>query len=250
MLETISLLGVMVSRVNPHSACKQILQWIKEKQRIYVCVAPVSTLVDCQRIAGYRKIINQAAMVTPDGVPVVWLAQLKGAKGIARTYGPDLMRLTCDLGQNLGLRHFFYGGTPQTLIQLQNCLRAMYPKIEITGVYAPGFYSQVQQESDEVLRLINESRSDILWIGLGSPKQDFWMNIHRSLLNVPVMIGSGAAFDFISGVKPEAPRWMQRTGLGWFFRLCSEPKRLWRRYLIGNTLFVYYVIKDLFSRKQ
>ena len=246
----IELLGVKISITNLLMAYEFIKHMITQRQKGYVCVAPVATLVDSQRIKGYREVINQAVMVTPDGMPVVWLAKLKGAKEIQRTYGPDLMRLVCNNGQNLGLRHFFYGATQQTLVQLQNCLKALYPKIEIVGAYAPGFQSQAERISDELVRLINDAKADILWVGLGSPKQDFWMHINRSLLNVPVMVGAGAAFDFLSGAKPQAPIWMQRSGLEWFFRFCCEPRRLWRRYLIGNSLFIFYILRDLFKGKN
>ena len=248
MFKNILLLDVKISRVTPTLAYQQICQWVQDRQQKYVCVAPVSTLVDAKRDSNYRQVVNAADMVTPDGVPVVWLAKLKGAREIQRTYGPDLMRLVCNQGQSLGLRHFFYGGTQQTLVQLQNCLKAIYPQIKMVGVYAPPFRFQAEQESKEILQLMNNAQADVLWIGLGSPKQDFWMHIHRPLLNVPVMVGSGAAFDFLSQVKPEAPRWMQNIGMGWFFRLCCEPERLWRRYIIGNSLFLYYVFKDLLTR--
>ncbi len=245
MFKNILLLEVEVSCVTLTLAYQQICQWVKDRCKTYVCVAPASTLVDAKRDVNYRQVVNAAGMVTPDGVPVVWFARMRGAQEIGRTYGPDLMRLACNQGQSLGLRHFFYGGTEQTLVQLQNCLKASYPKIQIAGVYAPPFRPQAEVESKEILQLINDAQADVLWVGLGSPKQDFWMNIHRSLLNVPVMVGSGAAFDFLSGAKPEAPQWMQNIALGWLFRLCSEPKRLWRRYIIGNSLFVFYVSKEL-----
>ncbi len=250
MLKTISLLGVKVSRVNLERAYQQIFQWIKEKKQSYICIAPVSTLVDANGDDQYKVIVNNAGMVTPDGMPVVWLAKSKGCKDIERTYGPDLMHLVCKEGQALGLRHFFYGSTPDTLIQLQNCLKANYPDLNIAGSYAPSFFSKVQKEKEEVILRINESRVDILWVGLGSPKQDFWMSMHRPLLNVPVIVGAGAAFDFLSGMKLQAPCWMQKSGLEWFFRLCCEPKRLWRRYLIGNTLFILYILRDLFKKDQ
>jgi N-acetylglucosaminyldiphosphoundecaprenol N-acetyl-beta-D-mannosaminyltransferase len=248
MLKTISLLGIKVSRVNLNLAYNEIIQWIKEKESTYVCIAPVSTLVDAKRDSSYASVINAARMVTPDGMPVVWLAKLKGCKDIQRTYGPDLMRLVCNQGQKHGLRHFFYGSTSETLVQLQQRLKALYPDLIIVGTYSPAFHPKAVQESNEIIRLINDSKADILWVGLGSPKQDFWMSIHRPLLNAPVIVGAGAAFDFLSGVKPQAPRWMQRSGLEWLFRLGCEPKRLWKRYLIGNTLFIGYVLKDLFKK--
>jgi N-acetylglucosaminyldiphosphoundecaprenol N-acetyl-beta-D-mannosaminyltransferase len=248
MLKTISLLGVNVSRVNPVLAVQQICQWVGQKKRTYVCVAPVSTLVDAERNPQYREVVNAAGMVTPDGMPVVWLAHVKGCKEVMRTYGPDLMLDVCNHGQDLRLRHFFYGGTEDTLQKLQQKLTVSYPQMLIVGAYAPPFSKEVCREEKEIIERINSSNADIIWVGLGSPKQDFWMHMHRPLLNAAVIVGAGAAFDFCSGVKPQAPKWMQARGLEWFFRLCSEPGRLWKRYLIGNSLFLIYLIKDLFKK--
>jgi N-acetylglucosaminyldiphosphoundecaprenol N-acetyl-beta-D-mannosaminyltransferase len=175
---------------------------------------------------------------------------MKGCKNIERTYGPDLMKEVCNRGRGMGLRHFFYGSTAQTLERLKQCLTNAYPGLNVVGIYAPPFRDQAQRENPEVIDLINSSGADVLWIGLGSPKQDFWMSLHRPLLNAPVMVGSGAAFDFLSGVKPQAPQWMQQSGLEWLFRLCCEPRRLWRRYLVGNSLFILYVIQDFFKRND
>jgi len=181
-------------------------------------------------------------------MPVVWLARARGCHDIARTYGPDLMLQTCNHGQSMGLRHFFYGGTEDTLKKLQQKLLESYPKMMVVGSYAPPFKPEVWQEEKEVIDRINNSGADIIWVGLGSPKQDFWMHLNRPLLNASVIIGAGAAFDFCSGVKPQAPRWMGACGLEWFFRLCCEPGRLWKRYLVGNSLFIIYLIRDLFNK--
>ncbi|MBF0570635.1 MAG: WecB/TagA/CpsF family glycosyltransferase [Candidatus Omnitrophica bacterium] len=250
MLKTISLLGVNVSRVDLALAARQIFEWVKQKERTYVCVAPVATLVDAQRDPEYLGAVNDAGMVTPDGMPIVWLARSRGCADIARTYGPDLMLEVCNHGQDLGLRHFFYGGTEDTLRKLKQKLLESYPRMMVAGSYAPPFKPGVWQEEREVIDHINGAAADIVWVGLGSPKQDFWMHLHRSLLNAPVIVGAGAAFDFCSGVKPQAPRWMQACALEWFFRLCCEPGRLWKRYLIGNSLFLIYLIKDLFKKSH
>jgi len=248
MLKIISLLGVNVSRVNPVLAVQQICEWVEQKQRTYVCVAPVSTLVDAQHDPKYMKVVNAAGMVTPDGMPIVWLAKSKGCQEMARTYGPDLLLQVCNHGQDIGLRHFFYGATEETLRKLQQKLLEAYPKMLVAGAYAPPFSPQVWPEDKQVIDRINSAAVDIIWVGLGSPKQDFWMQLHRPLLNAPVIIGAGAAFDFCAGVKPQAPRWMQDCGLEWFFRLCCEPGRLWKRYLIGNSLFLFYLLKDSFRK--
>jgi N-acetylglucosaminyldiphosphoundecaprenol N-acetyl-beta-D-mannosaminyltransferase len=250
MFKSITLLGVNISRIDPAVALRQICEWVEQKKCTYVCVAPVATLVDACRDPKYAAAVNGAGMITPDGMPVVWLARSRGCKDIARTYGPDLMLDLCGHGQEFGLRHFFYGGTEDTLQKLQRKLLASYPKIVIVGSYAPPFKCQVWTEEKEVIDRINNSAADIVWVGLGSPKQDFWMQLHRPLLYAPVIVGAGAAFDFCSGVKPQAPRWMQGCGLEWFFRLCCEPGRLWKRYLIGNSLFLIYVIKDMFKQDQ
>ena len=248
MSNFVNILGVNVSITTPYQACDQIFEWVKNHCKVYVCVSPVSTIVDCQRDEEYRQVVNGASMVTPDGMPVVWVARsIKGVQGIERTYGPDLMLRVCDQGQKIALKHFFYGGTPQVLADLSEALKRKYPQINIVGMHAPDFKPQAVVESAGVIAQINQSHADVLWVALGSPKQDFWMSINRPVLDVPVMVGVGAAFDFISGAKPQAPRWMGRSGLEWLFRLCAEPRRLWRRYLIGNSLFIWYVVKDVLT---
>lgn len=237
--------GVPVSSVNIEQACHIIGGWIRSRKKVYICVAPVSTIVDARSDAGYRKVLEGAAMITPDGMPVVWTARLKGDKNIARTYGPDLMLALCEKGLAGGYKHFLYGGTESTCSLLENVLKQKMPNISIVGQLAPPFREIHAQESQEVIDRVNRSGADILWVGLGSPKQDYWMSEHRERLDVPVIIGVGAAFDFLSGVKRQAPKWMQRNGLEWFFRLCCEPGRLWKRYLVGNTRFLYFVIKDM-----
>lgn len=242
--ERLDLLGVRVSAVSIPLAVETIDSWIASKARTYVCVAPVSTLVDCQKNHDYRSIVNAAGMVTPDGMPVVWLGKASGSRVIDRTYGPDLMLATTQAGQAKGRRHFWYGGSARTLELLETSLKTKFPAMNLAGKYSPPMTPFAQKESREIIDMINNAKPDILWVGLGSPKQDFWMSLNRPLLDVPVIIGVGAAFDFLSGQKPQAPRWMQRSGLEWLFRLGSEPRRLWRRYLIGNAEFVYYLCRD------
>ncbi len=248
-IPSVDICGVRVSAVNLSSAADYIGTWIKNKYKTYICVAPVSTIVECRRDSAYYKIVNEAGMVTPDGVPVVWLARLKGHKTIARTYGPDLMQEVCLVSQREDYKHFFYGSTAEVCLKLITKLKTEFPQINIVGHYSPEFTKDFHPEKEDVLELINKSQPDILWVSLGSPKQDFWMKNHRDKLDVPVMIGVGAAFDFLSGVKKQAPRWMQRAGLEWFFRLICEPRRLWKRYLVGNSIFIYLALGDLFKPK-
>ena len=250
MKEKFDICGVGVSAINLEKAADMIHEWIRSKYKAYVCVAPVSTIVDCQKDEIYRNIVNQADMVTPDGMPVVWVARSKGFREVSRTYGPDLMLLISDVGQQRGYRHYFYGGNQETCTLLFNTLKEKFPQINVVGHFSPEKVSLDYEEKKEVLDCINNAHADILWIGLGSPKQDYWMFHHRARLNVPVMIGVGAAFDFLSGQKKQAPRWMQKSGIEWLFRLCSEPKRLWKRYLIGNTLFIYFLIRSFLQKNN
>jgi N-acetylglucosaminyldiphosphoundecaprenol N-acetyl-beta-D-mannosaminyltransferase len=246
--ERLDLLGVRVSAVSVPRAVQIIDGWIGANIKTYVCVAPVSTLVDCQKNSDYKNVVNSAGMVTPDGMPVVWLGKASGSPTIDRTYGPDLMLAMTEAGQAQGRRHFWYGGKPETLDFLEQSFQKKFPAMNLAGKYSPPFVPYAQKESQDVIRMINEAKPDILWVGLGSPKQDFWMSLNRPLLDVPVIIGVGAAFDFLSGQKPQAPRWMQRSGLEWLFRLASEPRRLWRRYLIGNIEFLYYLSRERIKR--
>lgn len=244
------LLGVRVSAVDLPNACGIIEDFISDKKKAYVCVAPVSTIVSCQEDENYRRVVNGADMVTPDGMPVVWCAKLAGHGEVRRTYGPDLMLMVCERGVEKGYKHFFYGATPEVLRKLEARLADRSPGINVVGRYAPPFRELSAQEEQEIVDKIDQLGPDIVWIGLGSPKQDFWMKQIRGKLNAPVLIGVGAAFDFLSGAKPQAPRWMQNVGLEWFFRLCNEPKRLWKRYLIGNTKFLYFLLRQKIDRRM
>ncbi len=244
------ILGVKIDAVNLTLASERILQWIKEKRKTYVCVAPVSTVMDCQRDAGYRDIVNSAGMVTPDGMPVVWIGKWKKHSHIERTYGPDLIKTMCRLSEREGCRHYFYGGSEATCRRLAEKLQRQFPRLQIAGQYSPPFRDIHGRETQEVIDRINAGNPDILWVGLGAPKQDYWMFYHRDKLDVPVMIGVGAAFDFLAGTKVQAPVWIQRSGFEWLFRLCCEPKRLWRRYLFGNSQFVYLLLKDFLKLEK
>ena len=242
--ETFDVLGVKISVLNLDKAARIIGGMIAGHEKGYVCVAPVSTVVDARRSAEYRAIINGADLVTPDGMPIVWLGRSQGNKDVQRTYGPDLLLMLCDVGQAQGWRHFFYGGTENVCDRLVKRLRSKFPNMIVAGTMAPPFTPQTERISSEVVSAINAQRPDILWVGLGAPKQDYWIALNREVLNAPVVIGIGAAFDFHAGVKPQAPRWMQRSGLEWLFRLCHEPRRLWKRYLVGNALFVWWLLCD------
>jgi N-acetylglucosaminyldiphosphoundecaprenol N-acetyl-beta-D-mannosaminyltransferase len=186
--------------------------------------------MDCINDPTLYPIFNNAGMVTPDGMAVVWLLRLKGHKQVRRVYGPDLLLAVCEDGAAKGYRHYFYGGAPGVAETLVEKLSARIPNLQVVGTCAPPFGSISLKEDEEIIQQINRTNADILWVGLGSPKQEIWMQEHLGKINATVMVGVGAAFDFLSGNKAQAPLWLQRSGLEWLFRLLSEPKRLWPRY--------------------
>lgn len=235
-----SILKVQVSAINMDDACLLAEDAILNRQKRYICVCPVSTIMECKRDASALKSVNSADLVTPDGMPVVWIGRMRGHSNIRRVYGPELMESLCSISQKKGYRNYFYGSTENVLNRLKKNLNKKYPELTVSGVYSPPFRRLTKEEDDRIVETINNSNSDIIWIGLGSPKQDLWMYEHRNRINAPVMVGVGAAFDFLSGVKPQAPLWVRNHGFEWLFRLVTEPRRLWRRYLIDNPLFIYY----------
>jgi len=244
MHKKFKILGVDISAVNIGMACQIVDDLISQRKKSYVCVAPVSTVIFSQEDDKYKEVINDADMVTPDGMPLVWLARLCGYKDVKRTYGPDLMLALCDHGQQKGYNHYLLGGSDETLINLEESLKQKFPKISVVGKYSPPFRDLTNEEHGNICEKVRSASPDILWIGLGSPKQEFWMKENCGKLNVPISIAVGAAFDFLAGTKPQAPVWMQRCGLEWLFRLCCEPRRLAKRYFVGNTKFVFLVLKS------
>jgi N-acetylglucosaminyldiphosphoundecaprenol N-acetyl-beta-D-mannosaminyltransferase len=237
-----NILGVNVSAIDTDQALKHIDLWIHERQRQYICVTGVHGVMESQKDPNLKTIHNRAGLVTPDGMPLVWLSRLKGHPAVERVYGPDLMLALCEQSLIKGYRHFFFGATQEVGEKLVQRLTERFSGIQIAGYWSPPFRALTQEEDEALVDRINTSRPDIVWVGLSTPKQEYWMSSHRSRLTAPVLIGVGAAFDFHAGVKRQAPRWVQRSGLEWCFRLLSEPRRLWRRYLINNPWFLWLVL--------
>lgn len=215
--------------------------WITRREPHYVCVSGMHGVMECQRDEQLRRIHNAAGLVTTDGMPLVWLCRLRGQRGVERVYGPDLMLALCARSQTSGYRHFFYGASPGVLDALTARLQTRYPGLTVAGAYAPPFRQLDSLEDLQIVERIKQARPDVVWVGLSTPKQERWMAEHVERLGGPVLIGVGAAFDFHAGTKRQAPRWMQRSGLEWLFRLLSEPRRLYRRYLLNIPLFACYL---------
>lgn len=236
-----NILGVGVSAITIDVALDTIDGWIAERRRNYVCVTSVHGVIESQSDHELRKILNQAGLVTPDGMPLVWVSRLRNRRSVSRVYGPDLMAAVCTMSVSRGYRHFLYGGAAGVPERLADELRRKFPGIQIVGSYSPPFRPLTPDEDKAVIREINESKADIVWVGLSTPKQEYWMANHFGRLDAPVMVGVGAAFDFLAGIKAQAPRWIQRSGLEWLYRLVTEPRRLWRRYLTIVPLFMVFI---------
>jgi len=240
-LERTNILGVEVSAINLDMALDTIDQWIAARHHTYVCVTGVHGVIECQSDPQLRRIHNRAGLVTPDGMPLVWVSRLKNHRHVSRVYGPDLMSDVCTASAAKGYRHFLYGGAAGLPERLADQLRKKYPGIQIVGSYSPPFRPLTPDEDEAIVERINESKADIVWVGLSTPKQEYWMAAHLGRLDAPVMVGVGAAFDFLAGLKTQAPRWIQRSGFEWLYRLVTEPRRLWRRYFKIVPLFLFYM---------
>jgi N-acetylglucosaminyldiphosphoundecaprenol N-acetyl-beta-D-mannosaminyltransferase len=235
------VLGVPVSAISMADALQTIDRWIRDRSPHYVCVTGVHGVMECRRDETLRLIHARAGLVTPDGMPLVWLAHLGGRSHVERVYGPDLMLACCERSLLTGARHFFFGGAPGIAERVAARLSGRFPGLAVAGTYCPPFRPLSADEDQRLIEEINATNADIVWVGLSTPKQERWMADHVGRLRAPVLVGVGAAFDFHAGIKPQAPPWMQRCGLEWSFRLATEPRRLWKRYLINNPLFVWEV---------
>jgi N-acetylglucosaminyldiphosphoundecaprenol N-acetyl-beta-D-mannosaminyltransferase len=232
------ILGTRVDAVTYASAADRIIGWARNEESRMVCVATVHTVMEGHDDPRFRAVVNGADLVTADGMPLVWGLRRLGLPEATRVYGPDLTPIVLARAEEAGVPVGFFGGTPPVLSRLADRVRARYPNLEIAYAASPPFGSLSELARAGVARDIAGSGARVLFVGLGCPKQERWMHAMRGA--VPsVMLGVGAAFDFLAGEKPQAPRWMMAVGLEWLFRLASEPRRLWRRYLYHNPRFLW-----------
>lgn len=248
---SIEILNAAISSTSYQLACDRIQTLIQGNQSAYIVAANVHVIMTAYWNAAYRQILDAAAIVTPDGMPLVWGMRWLGAKGQTRVYGPDLMLAWCDRATQINQSIYLYGGTPETLELLSANLQATFPTLRIAGTYSPPFRPLTPQEEATDRARIHRSGASVVFVGLGCPKQEEWMYRQMGKLNA-VMIGVGAAFKFHSGEVAQAPRWMMRLSLEWAYRLIKEPGRLWSRYLVTNTafmvLFAAQIAKHTLSR--
>lgn len=231
------ILGVQISTTSYTDACDRIQHWAKNSTSCYVVAANVHVIMSAYWDRAYLKVLDRAALITPDGMPLVWGLRLMGFPGQQRVYGPDLMLAWCERAAHLGFPIYLYGGTKSMLQKLSESLTEKFPGLQIAGSHAPPFHTLTPEEEADDIERIHRSGARVVFVGLGCPKQEYWMSRQQGQLQA-VMIGVGAAFSFFSGEVSQAPRWMMRLGLEWLYRFGQEPGRLWRRYLITNPAFV------------
>jgi N-acetylglucosaminyldiphosphoundecaprenol N-acetyl-beta-D-mannosaminyltransferase len=248
--EHVDILGVKVSAINLKSGVDLAMEWIEAGKPGYVCVTGVHGLVEAQRNPEFRRILNGSVINTPDGMPLTWIGRLEGFQQMNRVFGPDFMNALCAQAAERGYRNFFYGGQPGVVDHLCRVLKTRFPLLEVVGSYTPPFRKLNAKEERDLVDQVSHSKPDILWVGLSTPKQEEFMAQFVGQLRVPLLIGVGAAFDFHTGRIRDASNWVKRAGLQWLHRFMQEPRRLWKRYLVNNTIFLWLMLWHYCVLKQ
>jgi N-acetylglucosaminyldiphosphoundecaprenol N-acetyl-beta-D-mannosaminyltransferase len=244
LVDRVDVLGVGISAVDPESAVATIARWIEVGAQNYVCVTGMHGVMEARHDEELRRIHNDSGLTTPDGMPMVWAAHFAGASDVRRVYGPDLMLAVCEEAAQRGWGIFLYGGRDDDVLEkLRSNLTSCCRGLRVVGAYSPPFREMTVQEDRSAVEMINEAKPEIVWVGLSTPKQERWMASHLARLDARVLVGVGAAFDIHAGTLRQAPRWMQRSGLEWLFRLAMEPRRLWRRYVVNIPRFLLAIAR-------
>jgi N-acetylglucosaminyldiphosphoundecaprenol N-acetyl-beta-D-mannosaminyltransferase len=234
----VNVLGVGISVLDLDSAVANVARALQTKTKGYICVTGVHGVSEAYKDHEFRSILNRSFLNTPDGMPMVWMGKRQGFRQMGRVYGPDLMLRVCEYTEKAGFSHFFYGGGPGVADELKGRLKSKFPNLSVVGTYTPPFRPLAADEEQALIKQVAELKPDIFWVGLSTPKQEKFMAQYWQKLDATLFVGVGAAFDFHAGRVRQAPPWMQRNGLEWLFRLRCEPRRLWKRYLKNNPLFI------------
>jgi len=245
----VKVINAPIDVLSWESVLAHIFSWSSTHQSKYICITNVHSVITSYHNENFNKVLREADLVTPDGFPIAWMLRRLGHKNQQRINGPDLMWRYCAEAACRDESIYLYGGEQRTLDLLQQKLLSNFPGLKIAGAYSPPYRNLTSGETASVVEQINKSGAGSVWVSLGCPKQEIWMAEQRGNINA-VMIGVGAAFDYHAGVINRAPLWMQQGGFEWFYRLCSEPRRLWRRYFLTNSLFIVLAFFQLLSRKD
>lgn len=248
---SLEVLGVHVDALELPEACRAVCEWIEHRRGCrYVTLTGMHGIMEAQHDPAFKCILNAADLVVPDGTPLVWLSRFRGRPLRRRVYGPELMLEVCRQTAPRGCRHFLVGGAPGVADLLGTILKRRFPGLVIAGTCSPPFETWTEAQEEELVATINRAAPDVVWVGLGTPKQERWMHRHRGRLQAAVLLGVGAAFDIHSGRRRQAPRWMREHGGEWLFRLVQEPRRLWRRYLVYGPQFLFSVALESLKRRR
>jgi N-acetylglucosaminyldiphosphoundecaprenol N-acetyl-beta-D-mannosaminyltransferase len=249
----IKIISIPISQKNYAKTALFVKNKIQKKQKSYICVAAVHLIMEAQKNPKLLAGVQNADLITPDGMPLVWLSKLYGNKNASRVYGPDLTLILCRLAERFNYKVFLLGGNIGQSKQLSKKLREIFPKLKIVGSIDTPIRPIIAKDNQKIIKKINLTKPEIVLVGMGCPNQELWMIENRDKISPPVLIGVGAAFDFITGKVQQAPKWMQNWGLEWFHRLLQNPKRLWRRYTVINIQFLLKIMNqiflDLFNKK-
>jgi len=249
-MATVEIVGIPVTAQRYADAIEALLSAVRDRRPFRAHFATVHSVVEATRDDALHTVFESADMVAADGMPLVWLSRRRGAPFAERVCGPDVMLSLCDRGREIGMRHYFVGGRPGTPETLGERLASQFPGLVVVGTTSPPFGPVDAAETSALLDAINRAAPDVVWIGLGSPKQEFWAAEHAGSLLAPLILPVGAAFDFHSGRLRRAPGWMQKAGLEWLFRLASEPRRLFKRYVTTNLRFLYLVAREFVAARR
>ncbi len=248
--EYANVLGINVSAVDLNRTVEMADRWIAAENRGYICVTGVHGIMEAQSDPELRQILNDAFINTPDGMPMSWIGRLQGLNEMDRVFGPDLMASLCQISVERNYRHFLYGGEPGVAGLLKQRLESRFPGLQIVGTYTPPFRNLTNEEEEEIICQLQELQPHILWVGLSTPKQERFMARYVDRLQVPLMVGVGAAFDYHTGRISDCSDWIKRAGLQWLHRLIQDPRRLWQRYLKNNPAFLWKISLQIFKLRQ
>jgi N-acetylglucosaminyldiphosphoundecaprenol N-acetyl-beta-D-mannosaminyltransferase len=250
-IERVNVLGVGISVLDQDRAREFLFDAVCNGRRGYVTITNVYSVSEAQRDPELRRIFNEALLSTPDGMPMVWMGRLQGQPSIRRVYGPDLVLNLCEHSLSAGFSHFFCGGKPGVAEDLADTLQKRFPGLTVAGTFCPPFRPLDSQEQNALASKVRETQPDFFWVGISTPKQERFMAEYLSILpEAKIFIGVGAAFDLLTGRIRQAPRWVQRSGLEWLFRLSQEPRRLAKRYLVNNPLFILRAAAQLLGLRN
>jgi N-acetylglucosaminyldiphosphoundecaprenol N-acetyl-beta-D-mannosaminyltransferase len=240
----VDVLGIHVSVTDMDETVETFARWIAAGERRLVCVSDMNALLHARADEQLTQVYNTSGLTLPDGMPLVWAGKRAGFDRIARVCGPDLLERVMAVAAARGWSQYFYGGADGVAEQLRDNFVARHPELRVAGIHSPPYRALTEAEDAAIVNRINEAAPDIIWVGLGAPKQERWMAEHRDRLDAAILIGVGAAFDFHTNRMDRAPLWMQRSGLEWSYRLAKEPRRLWRRYVLGIPRFCFGILRQ------